>query len=74
MRGGTGVLGAVELAPDLLAADPGALVRTQLAIRELGVIVRPLGKALAVSPPLIINESEIDLIGTAMREGLDRLA
>ncbi|MEV0088252.1 aspartate aminotransferase family protein [Saccharopolyspora sp. NPDC050642] len=73
VRGGTGLLGAVELAPEVLAADPGAVGRAQTAIRDLGVIVRPLGKALAVSPPLIISESEIDLIGKAMREGLDAL-
>lgn len=71
VRGGVGLLGAVELTPELLA--DGALPRLQKRIRELGVIVRPLGKALAVSPPLIVTEEEIGLIGKAFREGLDEL-
>ncbi|GAA0503213.1 aspartate aminotransferase family protein [Saccharopolyspora thermophila] len=74
VRGGTGLLGAVELAPEVLDADPGAVGRAQRAIREHGVIVRPLAKALAVSPPLIITESEIGMIGEAMRAGLDAVA
>ncbi|MDA3628243.1 aspartate aminotransferase family protein [Saccharopolyspora sp. WRP15-2] len=73
VRGGVGLLGAVELAPEVLAADPGAVGRAQKAIRELGVIVRPLGKALAVSPPLTIAESEIEMLGKAIREGLDTI-
>ncbi|MGW1681286.1 aminotransferase family protein [Saccharopolyspora sp. NPDC002376] len=73
VRGGVGLLGAVELAPEVLAADPGAVGRAQKAIRELGVIVRPLGKALAVSPPLTIAESEIELLGKALKEGLDTI-
>ncbi|MFC7340032.1 aspartate aminotransferase family protein [Saccharopolyspora griseoalba] len=71
VRGGVGLLGAVELTPEVL--DDGGLPRLQKKIRELGVIVRPLGKALAVSPPLIVTEEEIGLIGEAFREGLDAL-
>ncbi|GAA4883532.1 aspartate aminotransferase family protein [Saccharopolyspora cebuensis] len=73
VRGGTGLLGAVELAPDLLAEDPGAVPRAQRAVRDRGVVVRPLGTALAVSPPLTITESEIGLITDALREGLDAM-
>ncbi|MER5394667.1 aspartate aminotransferase family protein [Saccharopolyspora sp. NPDC002686] len=73
VRGGVGLLGAVELAPEVLAADPGAVGRAQKAIRELGVIVRPLGKALAVSPPLTIAKSEIEMLGKAIKEGLDTI-
>ncbi|MER7083954.1 aspartate aminotransferase family protein, partial [Saccharopolyspora kobensis] len=65
--------GAVELAPEVLAADPGAVGRVQKAVRDLGVIVRPLGKALAVSPPLTIAEAEIELLGKALKEGLDTI-
>ncbi|SEF74321.1 Adenosylmethionine-8-amino-7-oxononanoate aminotransferase [Saccharopolyspora kobensis] len=73
VRGGVGLLGAVELAPEVLAADPGAVGRVQKAVRDLGVIVRPLGKALAVSPPLTIAEAEIELLGKALKEGLDTI-
>lgn len=71
VRGGTGVLGAVELDTDLLTRDSSLVVRVQRAVRDRGVIVRPLGTALAVSPPLTVTEEEIALIGTAIREGLD---
>ncbi|GAA4615329.1 aspartate aminotransferase family protein [Saccharopolyspora hordei] len=74
VRGGVGLLGAVELAPEVLAADAGAVARVQKAVRERGVIVRPLGKALAVSPPLIIEDAEIELLGSALREGFDTIA
>ncbi|MER7012465.1 aspartate aminotransferase family protein [Saccharopolyspora sp. NPDC000359] len=73
VRGGVGLLGAVELAPEVLAADPGAVGRAQKAVRDLGVIVRPLGRALAVSPPLTIAESEVELLGKALKEGLDTI-
>lgn len=71
VRGGTGLLGAVELAPQVVAADRGAVVRVQRAVRERGVIVRPLGTALAVSPPLTVTEEEIALIGSTIAAGLD---
>lgn len=71
VRGGGGVLGAVELDAAVLRSDPSAPVRVQRAVRERGVIVRPLATALAVSPPLIITEDEIALIGSAIADALD---
>jgi putrescine aminotransferase len=74
VRGGLGLLAAVELTQAALDADPGAVGRWQLACREHGVLVRALGRGLAVSPPLTITPDEIDAIARAMHAGLDALA
>ena len=74
VRAGTGLLGAVEIDAELLAADPKAPVRLAMACREAGVLVRPLGRGVATSPPLTITEDEIALIGDALERGVERLA
>jgi adenosylmethionine-8-amino-7-oxononanoate aminotransferase len=74
VRAGTGVLGAVELAPDLLERDPGAVVRLQLLLREGGVLVRPLLDCIAVSPPLVATEEHVATLAAAVEDGLARLA
>ncbi|GAB2759089.1 aspartate aminotransferase family protein [Salinifilum aidingensis] len=73
VRGGTGLLGAVELQPDLLTADSAAVSRLVRAVRAEGVLVRGLGSGAAVSPPLTIDSAQIELIGSALRTGLDAL-
>ena len=73
VRAGTGLLAAVELTPDVLSSvrdAPNALLR---GAREAGVLVRGLGKGVAVSPPLTITEEEIRLLGEGIRAGLDLL-
>jgi putrescine---pyruvate transaminase len=70
-RGGTGVLAAIELDPDRLAADPGLPVAVGRAARERGVLVRPMISAIAVSPPLTLVEEHLDLLTDALRGGLD---
>lgn len=74
VRAGLGLLGAVELAPDLLDRDPGAPGRFAVACRESELLVRILGRGVAVSPPLTITPEEIEQIGTALQAGLERLA
>jgi putrescine---pyruvate transaminase len=68
VRGGTGLMAAVGL--DL---DAGATVVAQAfaATRERGLLTRPLGAGLAVSPPLTIEPEEIEQLATAIGEGLD---
>ena len=39
-------------------------------ILEAGVIVRPIGSALAMCPPLVISDSEIDRILDTMATAL----
>lgn len=74
VRAGLGFLAAVELTAEVLDADPGAPVKLQRACRDEGVIVRNLGRGVAVSPPLIAAEPELDLLATALPRALDRLA
>jgi adenosylmethionine-8-amino-7-oxononanoate aminotransferase len=71
VRGGVGMMAAVELAADLLERDPGAVARAAAAGREAGVLLRPLGRGLAVSPPLTSTNEHFALIAQAVEHGLD---
>ena len=72
VRGGLGLLGAVNVRADLVEADPAIGARVGLAVRKAGVLVRPLvGGALAVSPALTITEDEIQQLVDGLRAGLD---
>jgi putrescine aminotransferase len=71
VRAGTGLLGAVALSDDALAADPGAVGKVAAGAREAGVLVRPLLRGVAVSPPLIVDESHLAELAAAIRNGLD---
>jgi len=73
IRAGTGLLAGVDLAPDVLAADPGAVVKFQMAVRAEGVLVRPLGSGVAISPPLTITPEQLGLVREALTAALDRL-
>jgi adenosylmethionine-8-amino-7-oxononanoate aminotransferase len=72
IRGGVGLLAAVNVRSDLVEADPSIGARVGAATREAGVLVRPLvGGALAVSPPLTIEEPQLQEIVDGLRAGLD---
>jgi adenosylmethionine-8-amino-7-oxononanoate aminotransferase len=74
VRGGTGMMTGIALDPAALAADPALTLKASAAVREHGgVILRALGQALAVSPPLTIGSDEIRLIHDGVRAGLDAL-
>jgi putrescine aminotransferase len=74
VRAGIGLLGAVELAPEVLRRLPSAVTDLQMLARQRGVLLRPLAKALAVSPPLTIQAEQLQEIGDAFAGGLDELA
>jgi adenosylmethionine-8-amino-7-oxononanoate aminotransferase len=74
VRGGTGLLGAVELAPDVLADRPGAPAELGALARRSGVLVRPLGAGIAVSPPLTATPDHFELIIEALSTALDAMA
>jgi adenosylmethionine-8-amino-7-oxononanoate aminotransferase len=72
VRGGVGLLAAVNVRRDLVEDDPTLAAKVGAACREAGLLVRPLvGGALAVSPPLVIDEAEIGELASRFRAGLD---
>ena len=70
MRAGTGALGAVAFAPEALAAHPDLPLRTFAQAKARGVLVRPLGDAVAISPPLIATREEIEDAAGAIGEAI----
>ena len=63
-----GLVGAVQIAQN---GDPGDAGRAAYArIWDLGLVIRPIGDSLAMSPPLTITESDIAEIGDILRRGL----
>jgi adenosylmethionine-8-amino-7-oxononanoate aminotransferase len=73
VRGGVGTLAAVELSDDVLKADPGAVSRVGMAAREAGVLIRPLARSLAVSPPLTAEPEHFAMVADAIEQGLARV-
>jgi adenosylmethionine-8-amino-7-oxononanoate aminotransferase len=68
VRGGTGLLAAVQLRDGVVSND------AYLAVRDTGkVLTRPLLGALAFSPPLVITEEELREMAAGVRAGLDEL-
>jgi putrescine---pyruvate transaminase len=70
VRGGVGTLAAVELDAELLAREPRAVALAAAAARRAGVLVRPLARAIAVSPPLTATEEHFAVIAEAIEQGL----
>ncbi|MBS1886154.1 MAG: aspartate aminotransferase family protein [Actinobacteria bacterium] len=73
VRAGLGLLAGIELSAEALVADPAAPARLQLACREAGVLVRPLGTGIAVSPPLTITADQLGELGDGIAAGLRAL-
>jgi putrescine aminotransferase len=73
VRGGVGLLAAVALTDEVLEEHPDAVSRVVMAAREEGVLVRPLGRAVATSPPLTMTGEHFALIAQAFARGLAAL-
>jgi putrescine---pyruvate transaminase len=58
-------MGAIEIDP------PGLAAKVAVAARERGVMPRALVSSVAVSPPLTIQQPELELIGSTLRDALD---
>ena len=77
---GIGLLGAVELVKDrqtkeLFDASAGTARNVWLAALQEGVIVRPLtGDVLAISPPFVITEQQIDRIIDVLHTAIDAVS
>ncbi len=74
IRAGIGTLGAVAFEAGALAEHPDLPARTFSAARERGLFVRPLGDAVALSPPLIATREEIDRAAQTIGEACDAVA
>jgi adenosylmethionine-8-amino-7-oxononanoate aminotransferase len=74
VRGGVGLMASVAFEPDLLAREPALPLKAYRAIRSHGVLLRALGSAVAVSPPLVITRDEIAVLAEGVRAGLDEVA
>ena len=75
---GIGLIGAVELVADKATKrsfSPPVTVAPKGAVlcQEEGLIVRPILECLAMCPPLIITEAEIDEMFDRLTRALDRL-
>jgi adenosylmethionine-8-amino-7-oxononanoate aminotransferase len=71
VRAGLGFLAAIELTDEALTREPAIVAKFQHACRSAGVLVRPLGRGIAVSPPLICGEEEIELLAAGIDRGLE---
>jgi adenosylmethionine-8-amino-7-oxononanoate aminotransferase len=74
VRGGVGTLAAIDLDAELLERDPAALGRLTMGAREAGVLLRQLGRGIAVSPPLTATAEHFELIAQGIAAGLDAAA
>ncbi len=73
VRGGTGLMGAVAIAPDVMSSVPGAPAKFAMGVRAAGALVRPLAAGVAMSPPLTVTQEHLDLLTEALAAGLDGL-
>jgi adenosylmethionine-8-amino-7-oxononanoate aminotransferase len=74
VRGGVGLMAAVQLSEEVLEADSHASTNLYKAVRRNGVLLRPHALGLAISPPLTVTVAQIREIAGAVRAGLDELA
>ena len=70
----TGLVAAIELAPRPNAAAGRRAFEVFLQCFEKGLLVRASGDNIAISPPLIISEAQIDQIFATLREVITDLA
>jgi putrescine aminotransferase len=74
VRVGIGALGGVAFPSEALAEAPDLPLRTFAAVRDRGVLVRPVGDAVAFSPPLVITREEVERVAEVIGEALDEVA
>lgn len=75
IRAGTGVVAAVQLAPEAIAADPTLPARVVAAARANGVLTRALATgALQVSPALVLDAAGLEELVSGVRAALDAVA
>ena len=75
---GKGLMVGIDLVSDKktrTAIDPDGGIPDKIAAyaREEGVIVRPAGATIILSPPLVINQDEVDMIVRALTAAFTRI-
>jgi putrescine---pyruvate transaminase len=71
IRAGIGALGAVGFDPEALASHPDLPQRVFGQARSRGVLVRPLGDGVAISPPLVVTREEVEHAAEVIGEALE---
>jgi adenosylmethionine-8-amino-7-oxononanoate aminotransferase len=67
VRSGTGLLAAVTIDAQVLAADPTVMPRVVAGMRERGVLTRGLADgSVQISPPFVITRAQLDEIASAI--------
>lgn len=74
IRTGVGALGAVAFDPQALAEHPDLPLRTFAEAKARGVLVRPLGDAVAISPPLVATREQVDTAGAVIADAVGAVA
>jgi adenosylmethionine-8-amino-7-oxononanoate aminotransferase len=68
------VLAAVQLDAEVLSSDPMTPARLVVACRDHGILTRALGiGALQVSPPLVMNETELGELADGISGALNSI-
>jgi len=71
VRSGVGLLGAVQVRPEVLADDPTVMPRIIAGLRRRGILTRGLADgSVQVSPPFVVTRDELMRIGSAIDESL----
>ncbi|MEY4764110.1 MAG: hypothetical protein RI907_783 [Pseudomonadota bacterium] len=70
----TGLVGAIEFEPRPGAPAGRRAFEVFLSCWEAGVLVRAAGENIAISPPLIISEGQIDQIASTLEQAMRKLA
>jgi putrescine aminotransferase len=71
VRSGVGLLAAVTIDPQVLAADATAMPRLITALRERGVLTRGLADgSLQISPPFVVTRDELHVLAHAIDDAL----
>ncbi len=75
---GVGLMGALEIVSDKTSKAPFASdldVSERIAQQALqgGLVCRPLGQAVVLAPPFIINEQQIEELFSILRDTLDKV-
>lgn len=73
VRGGHGLMTAVELVSDKSTKTPldaEAMKRLHTEMYQSGTMVRLIGNNIAMSPPLVITEAEVETVLSSLEAGL----